>query len=98
MTSEYQRTHRSYPCRFCCRSNETVCGHHIRITAGMGQKPHDALAIPVCYSCHRDCHDGTISKQEQLEVWVKYMLERMTEQHGREKGVELMALAYWSVL
>jgi len=94
----YQSSHRAYPCVFCGVKNETVCGHHVRISAGMGLKPCDASVLPTCSACHGDCHEGIISKREQTRHLDMYRRERMIEKYGVEQAEELLSIAYWSVL
>jgi len=100
VANKYQESHREQCCAFAsgaCFGD--VVGHHLKVGGkSLSSKTHDAMAIPVCVTHHKMCESLEIGKQEQLEAWCKYMLERLIQEHGREKGVELMALAYWSVL
>jgi len=58
----------------------------------------DAVVIPVCQYHHALCDNRTISTQQQLNEWCKYMLERLTAEHGQTEAVERLAMVYWSVL
>ena len=58
---------RSKCCVFC--ANPETEPHHIRTRihtpqkwrGGIGLKPYDFLSVPVCRSCHRKLHDGSLS-------------------------------------
>jgi len=97
---DYQKSHHFQPCTYAdilCFGD--VVGHHIRVKGcGTGNKMSDAVVIPVCVHHHKLCDSRQISTQNQLDEWVKYMLERLTKEHGQTKAVELLAMAYWSVL
>ena len=95
---EYQRSHHDYPCAFCGVRCESVVGHHLRIHIGAGMKAHDAGAVPACFECHQDCHNGKISKRRQKEAWLKYTAERLVEKHGEAEAFRLHCLAIWSIL
>ena|SRR5689334_18757061 len=65
---------RTLPCAVCC-SNITVDAAHIRfsdarigkVNPGVGNKPHDFFAVPLC----RDCHDEQHGMNEGV-FWRKY--------------------------
>ena len=96
---EYLQSAKDQQCTFSdhlCLGD--VVHHHIRVKGcGTGRKMNDAVVIPVCHYHHKMCDSREIGTQEQLNEWVKYMLERLTQEHGQTKAVELLALAYWGV-
>ena len=54
------------PCIICANESQA---HHLRVLAlgsGMGKKCPDYFTLPVCYAHHAECHDGTISKEDQM--------------------------------
>jgi len=95
---EYLKITETDRCVFCGIRDETLVKHHLRINAGTGRKMHSACTIPVCFRCHNDCHNRTISTQNQHDEWCKYLLERLTQAHGQTAAVEYLALSYWSIL
>jgi len=73
-----------------------VVGHHIRVKGcGTGRKMSDAVVIPVCVYHHRCCDARAISTQNQLNEWMKYILERLTLEFGQTNAVEKIGAAYW---
>lgn len=57
-------------CSHCDTSPVQV--HHLRDIAlgtGQGLRAEHFLTLPVCYTCHLDCHNGTHDKETQFR-WV----------------------------
>lgn len=48
---------RSLPCA-CCEAPGPSQPHHHTHFRGAGQRAHDRYAMPLCWRCHRDFHDG----------------------------------------
>jgi len=96
----YQKSHREHPCTYSsyeCMGD--VVGHHIRVKGcGTGRKMSDAVVIPVCVYHHRCCDARAISTQNQLNRWMKYMLERLTQEYGQTNAVDKLGAAYLSML
>ncbi|MBT7630977.1 MAG: DUF968 domain-containing protein [Desulfobacula sp.] len=60
---------RKFPCAVCGFTDTQA--HHIRFSynSGMGKKPGDIWAIPLCHTHHREYHDmGITSFQKKYEV------------------------------
>jgi len=98
---EYQKSAKDQTCTFAsylCQGD--IVHHHIRTKGcGIGQKMSDAVTIPVCSSYHHPmCDKRTISTQNQLNEWCKYMLERLIQKYGQTEAVERLAMAYWDAL
>lgn len=53
---------RSHPC-LACRAINEIEAHHVRFPgeAGVGQKPSDMTAVPLCNAHHRAFHQGIVS-------------------------------------
>ena len=100
-TSEYQESHRTQQCSFIGMGGcfGDVTGHHLRIAGvtGTGIKAPDHMAIPCCMTHHSACHAGHISQQEQEDALALYWIERLTQEHGRAKALEMMGVAFWGV-
>jgi len=48
---------RQLPCIACGREGETEAAHiRVGTDGGMGVKPHDKFAVPLCRACHRQQH------------------------------------------
>jgi hypothetical protein len=72
---KYLQWIQSQPCEICNGKSEP---HHIRKErwgAGMGQKPHDYVAIPLC----RKHHDPAIEKLIKVEYLIIENLMRYIE-------------------
>lgn len=66
------------PCIYCGHDSQA---HHLRINvlgAGMGKKAPDYFTLPVCYTCHADCHNGKIDKETQMR-WCLQTIGRAFE-------------------
>ncbi|MGE0278429.1 MAG: hypothetical protein AB7R40_23785 [Nitrospiraceae bacterium] len=80
---------RQLPC-LCCGNNIETEAAHVRYSermvckrpTGMGEKPDDAFAVPLCGRCHRDQHG-----MNEREFW------RM---QGIDPIKVALALYYWS--
>ena len=52
---------RQQPC-CVCHSTLDIHAHHENLGYGiMGGKVNDTRAIPMCFKCHKDRHDGNLS-------------------------------------
>lgn len=60
---------RLLPCYICGCQDGTVVGHHLKCSrsGGMGIKPGDNYAIPLCHRHHREVHDSG-----ELSTFLKY--------------------------
>jgi len=84
---------------FCQLTDDgQVVGHHLKVGHGMGMKASDALVIPVCYRCHMKCESYEITKEDQIHALLAYMIQRLAENHGLEKGLERLGYAYMEAL
>lgn len=97
----YQKSHQDQPCTYSsyeCFGD--VVGHHVRVAGccGTGKKMSDAVVIPVCVFHHRLCDARQISTSNQLNEWMKYMLERLTQEHGQAIAVEKLGRLYFEAL
>jgi len=98
---EYLRSAQHQPCTFASHlCHGDIVHHHIRVkNCGTGSKMSDAVGIPVCSLYHHPmCDNRTISTQNQINEWCKYMLERLTQRMGQTEAVERLAMAYWDAL
>lgn len=69
---EYLALVRKQPCCIC-GDDISVEAHHPRMTAGMGQKADDDLAVPLCGRHHRELH-----RMNEREFWASYGLDPHT--------------------
>jgi len=65
------------PCGVCGAS--PVEAHHVLEGRTPGRKSPDALAIPVCVSCHRDEHNGIHGRGFMWKVLKKGELDVLAE-------------------
>jgi len=97
--NEYLKITETDRCVFCGIMDETLVKHHIRVKGcGIAKKMSDAVVIPVCVYHHRCCDARTISTQNQLNRWMKYMLERLTQEIGQTNAVDKIGEAYLEML
>ncbi len=97
----YQRSHHEQLCVFSpsgCFGD--VVGHHVKVAglSGMGVKAPDYCVIPVCHKHHELCESNVIPKRHQVRELLNYWLERLTQEHGQAKAVDMMGRAYWAAL
>ena len=62
----------SLPCSHC--GTEPVQAHHLRdiaLGAGKGMRAEHYLTLPVCYTCHQYCLNGTYDKETQFRWALK---------------------------
>ena len=64
------------PCTSCGRSGEPDGNalHHI-----YGRKAHGVIdepwnLMPLCFKCHRDCHDMPFAEFAEKNIWVQHFL------------------------
>ena len=72
----------------CCGCNtKPPCHPHHSTGAGMGLKSSDREAMPLCWRCHRDFHDGKGVfdgwGRDARRVWQELQVERALYLYGR---------------
>jgi len=45
----------------------------------MGKKASDYFTLPVCFSCHTGCHDGTFDKETQMRWCLQTIFKAFNE-------------------
>ena len=68
------------PCIHCGAQSQA---HHLRVGqlgAGMGKKAADYFTLPVCFSCHTGCHDGTFDKETQMRWCLETIYKAFKEE------------------
>lgn len=58
---------KKHNCEYCGKKNCYTNTHHIKSKGSGGDDTEDNL-IELCSNCHREVHDGLISKQELLKI------------------------------
>lgn len=70
---------RRHRCEACDRQDNIVA-HHVRLQSdgGMGIKPSDFFALPLCSECHRELHDHGEKRFENNSMyrWKNGMREK----------------------
>jgi len=46
----------------------------------MGKKAADYFTLPVCFSCHTGCHDGTFDKETQMRWCLETIYKALKEE------------------
>lgn len=69
---------KSLPCAVC-GSPAPSDAHHILEGRTPGRKSPDALAIPLCKSCHQDSHNGIHGQRAMWNVMRKTELDCLAE-------------------
>ena len=86
---------REVPCGACGISDGSVAGAHRNEGKGMGLKVSDALAAPLCFSCHRYLDQGKdMTREERRDFWnrayingMQYLIENdMLVTHGKKSN------------
>ena len=68
------------PCIHCGAQSQA---HHLRVGQlgdGMGKKAADYFTLPVCFSCHTGCHDGTFDKETQMRWCLETIYKALKEE------------------
>ncbi|NOR58439.1 MAG: DUF968 domain-containing protein [Sulfurimonas sp.] len=95
---EYLKSFGDKECSFC---HTSPCEpHHLRMAGvtGTGLKAPDYMAIPICRSCHEDCHNGAINKQWQIEKLFQFYVNELGESVGEGQAVKSLAKACYEVV
>lgn len=66
------------PCGLC-GSRQNIQAHHILEGRTPGRKSPDALAIPLCVTCHTDEHNGIHGRGAMWQIYRKSELEILAE-------------------
>jgi len=72
---------RELPCLACGRRGPCEAAH-IRAgsNAGMGKKPRDSLAVPLCATCHAEQHNKW--NGSEIDFWGRRMAEGVSDPIG----------------
>ena len=82
---EYLRFVRSFPC-LVCRQAWRIEAHHFG-SKGIGQKPSDFNAVPLCRKHHREAHQlGPVRFQEQHRLDIPSLVVQLNELYREKKG------------
>lgn len=79
--NKYLEFLRTLPCIYCGENYKDVCGAHIRkgTDGGMGMKPSDYYALPLCQICHERQHAvGEVTFWRNIEYY-KNLAKRIYE-------------------
>jgi hypothetical protein len=89
---------RTLPC-LVCKAQHTCEAAHVRFSSrrhgkravGIGEKPDDKWAVPLCRSCHADQH-----RHNEREWWVERKIDPVTaaEKLWRMKGDGIWAIEF----
>lgn len=80
--TKYLELLRTKPCCTCGRAPPTEAAH-IRMTClaidkpitGMGRKPDDRYALPLCAWCHREAPDSQHNIGDEADFWKNYEID-----------------------
>ena len=59
---------------------QLILVEEIQLGAGMGKKAADYFTLPVCFSCHTGCHDGTFDKETQMRWCLETIYKALKEE------------------